>query len=484
MWQRLNTWLNDLPITDPVDRRNAVFMQLLLAFQGLRTPLIKIYLLASEWTYMTDSFFANTASGAAVSITIDLFTDLVITVAAWVSFYWIRKGRFRRAVKQFLAAQMLSGLLAYATFGFKVIPGEAILIISLALGGLMLGRRALWIIYVSILLILASGMTSDYLHMPAASRSVFAAYNNLLFHTFSYALITIILDRSSGALRDALADSDRHRRLLQIEMAERERTQEQLLHSQKMDAIGRLAQGVAHDFNNVLSVILGFARERHCLDEPDTRPGDEVRQLSRALLGVETAAKQAESISRKLLNFSRRDMSQIQTIDAGQAVGDMQPLLRQLFPSNVQLEVHVPDEAMYIDIDASQFALAILNVASNARDAMPSGGTFSARVSRANTELVEIVLSDNGVGMSEETRSMIFEPYFTTKPMDRGTGVGLTVVYNLIRGAGGDIMVDSEVGQGTAFRITLPIARRPDGLRLALADADRETARLGLAMPG
>ncbi|MFC4529094.1 sensor histidine kinase [Dyella halodurans] len=457
MWQRLNRWLNYLPISDPVDRRNAVFMQLLLAYQGLRTPLIKLYLLASEWTYMTDSFFANTVSGKGLSIAVDLGTDLAITISSWVGFYLIRGGRFRRAVEQFLATQLVSGLLAYATFGYRVSPGDSILIITLALGGLMLGRRALWIIYLSILLIFATGMTSDYLHAPAQTRSVFAAYNALLFRTFSYALIAIILDRSIGALRDALAESDMHRQLLQLEMAERERTQEQLLHSQKMDAIGRLAQGVAHDFNNVLNVILGFTRERYRMDEPEAQPNADTQALANSLRGVETAAKRAHDISRRLLNFSRNDATDIQTIDLVEAVRDMRLMLHQLFSSSVHLDIQVPDETVLIKFDASQFTLAILNIASNARDAMPSGGTFGMMVTRAGPATVELTLCDNGVGMSEEVRTRIFEPYFTTKPIDRGTGVGLTVAYNIVRSVGGYISVQSRIGNGTSFRIRLPV---------------------------
>jgi signal transduction histidine kinase len=459
MWQRLNAWLRAVPIDDPVDRRNAVFMQWLLAFQGLRTPLMKIYLLASEWPYMTAYFFEKTASGKVASVAIDLGTDLAMTISAWVGFYLIRVGKFRQAVKQFLATQLISGVLAYATFGYKVNPGDSLLIISLALGGLMLGRRALWTIYISILLIFAAGMTADYLHAPDASKTIFAAYSNLLFRTFSYALITIILDRSIGALREALAESDMHRRQLQHEMAERERTQEQLLHAQKMDAVGRLAQGVAHDFNNVLAIILGFSKERHRLDEPEAERGIDAIALGQALLGVEMAARRADSISRKLLNFSRRDVTHVEIFDIAEGVRDVQLMLRQLFPQTVHLAFKIPNEVLLIEFDLSQFELAILNIASNARDAMPRGGTFEIAVVQYDPTSVTLVLTDTGMGMPEETKARIFEPFFTTKPIGSGTGVGLTVVYNLIRNAHGNIEVESEIGTGTVFRIYFPLAK-------------------------
>jgi signal transduction histidine kinase len=475
MWHRLKAWLDRIPISDPVDRRNAVFMQIFLAFEGCRTPLMKIYLLSSEWAYMTAAFFEKTASGKSLSITVDLGTDLAMTVAAWLGVYLIRIGKFKQAVTQFLAVQLVSGLFAYGTFGYKVSPGDSLLVMALALGGLMLGRRALWAIYVSILLIFAAGMTSDYLHDPSVHRGVFAAYSSLLFRTFSYALITIILDRSIGALREALAESDMHRRQLQLEMLERERAQEQLLHAHKMEAVGQLAQGIAHDFNNVLGIILGFARERHRLDEPDAEPRADAMALAQALAGVEMAARRADSISRKLLNFSRRDSPHVEIFDVAEATSDLHPLLRQLFPSNVSLSIQTPGYPLPIRFDRSQFELAILNIAANARDAMPEGGRFEIVVAPDGRETVSLTLRDDGAGMNEETKSRIFEPFFTTKPIGSGTGVGLTVVYNLVRHAHGWIEVHSAPGIGTRFQIRLPLASEsPAGTG--------EIARAGLAL--
>ncbi|WP_201315997.1 ATP-binding protein [Dyella sp. EPa41] len=468
LWQRLNAWLHQVPISDPVDRRNAVFMQWLLAFQGLRTPLMKVYLLANEWPYMTATFFDKTVSGPTVSIAVDLGTDLAISASAWLGFYLIRVGQFRRAVKQFLATQLSCGVLAYGAFGYKVTPGDMILLITLALGGLMLGRRALWAIYVTILLVIATGMTTDYLHSSGGSHTFFDAYRDLVFRTFSYALITIILDRSIGALREALSESDTHRRQLQHEMAERERTQEQLLHSQKMDAIGRLSQGVAHDFNNVLGIVLGFSQERYRIDEPGADRSPDALALAQALQGVEMAARRADAITRKLLNFSRHDTTNIETFDAAEAVSGLEPMLRQLFPASVRVVLSTPDTPLLIDFDQSQFELAILNIASNARDAMPDGGQFEVTLS-TNQDSIILALVDSGIGMPEEVRARIFDPFFTTKPAGRGTGVGLTVVYNLVTLGGGDITVLSRPGKGTTFRVRLPQSRRLAGVS---AEAD------------
>jgi signal transduction histidine kinase len=456
MWHYLRAWLGRPPISDPVDRRNAQFMQILLIFQGCRTPLIKLYLLLFDWPYLS-TMYAKASLGPGVVMVIDLGTDLVMTASAWFGLYLIRKGRFRQAVSQFLTTLLASGLLAFAAFGYRASPGDTLLVIALALGGLMLGRRALWSIYAFVLVIFAVGMTTDYLHDTSTLRSLREAYNILLFRTFSYLLIVIIIDRSIDALREALLESDTHRRQLQHEMAERERAQEQLLHAQKMDAIGQLAHGIAHDFNNVLGIILGFSQERHRLDEPEADRGEDALALGQALEGVEMAARRADSISRKLLNFSRRDVPLIEVFDVVDAVLELQPMLRQLFPSSVQLDIQTVQTPLPIRFDRSQFEMAMLNISSNARDAMPDGGQFTIAIARDDHGCALLSLQDSGLGMSDETKKRIFEPFFTTKPIGRGTGVGLTVVYNLIENARGRIEVEDALGGGTTFVIRLPL---------------------------
>lgn len=455
MLQRLRDWLNRLPIDDPVDRRNAYFMQLYLIYKGCKTLLYKGYLLKFTSTYSV-LLSGHNPTLPPFPLAIDIGTDVLITVSAWLGLYLIRKGRFRQAVTQYLGALVASSLIAYATFGYGIWKADLVAFEALALSGLMLGRKALWLIYPTFMLSYAIGMTTDYLFNPRFlhSTSAYAALSSLIL---SYLLVVVILDRSSTALRRSLAESDRHRVQLQHEMAERERTQEQLLHAQKMDAVGKLASGVAHDFNNVLGIVLGFAQERHRLDEPGAARSEDALALAKALEGVEMAARRGASVSRKLLNFSRREVARIETFDAARAVQELEPLLRQMLPSSVRLRIETSATALPIEFDRSQFELALLNLASNARDAMPDGGELVVSAMPDPPSGLCIVVRDTGCGMSEDVRQRIFEPFYTTKPEGRGTGLGLTVVYGLVDGAGGRIEVKAGPGEGTTFRIQLPM---------------------------
>jgi signal transduction histidine kinase len=142
----------------------------------------------------------------------------------------------------------------------------------------------------------------------------------------------------------------------------------------------------------------------------------------------------------------------------------------------VHLAFKLPNEPLLIEFDLSQFELAILNIASNARDAMPEGGTFEIAVVQYDPTTVTLVLTDSGMGMSEQTKARIFEPFFTTKPVGSGTGVGLTVVYNLIRNADGNVEVESEIGKGTVFRICFPLAKALRPGRTLIGTQDFEYA--------
>lgn len=475
MWLRIGAWLNRIPIGDPVDRSNAVFVQLLLIFEGLRLPLNKCYLLLN-------GHYHYPFPAAAV----DLGTDLAMTLAAWSGLWLIRRGRLRGAVWLYLGTLFISAVIAYASLGFKASPRDMVPLLILTLGGLILGRRALWACYAMVCAIFAAGMTADGLAAAASGRPSFAqllgAYSNLPSMAGNYLPIVIIIDRSIGALRRALAESNARGLRLQHEMAERERAQEALIHAQKMEAIGQLSGGVAHDFNNILGVILGFASERHRLDDLPGSPRQHAKALADALEGVETAARRGSAISRKLLNFSRRDYTRAETFDAAQALRELQPMLRQLLPAEIVLELETAAHALPIRIDRSQFDLAVLNIAGNARDAMPQGGRFRVSAGIGTAGTVEIALDDDGNGIEDAVRRHIFEPFFTTKPAGRGTGLGLAVVYGLIQRAGGSIKVESAPDRGARFQLSLPLVAQlaeptPVGmleqrLRVLLVDDD------------
>jgi signal transduction histidine kinase len=456
--RRFQSWLGRIPVDDPVDHRNAIFMQCLLLFEGLRTPLNKIYLASFHWTYLLDRFYSKARSGTAMAIAIDLGTDLAMTVAAWLGLYLIRTGKFRPAVAIYLTVVVCSGALAYAAFGYRATDGSLTLIMVLALSGMMLGRQALWITYAAeALVLIVSVAPTAILQAPHVLPGLVAVYNALPMRALmSYLLIAVILDRSVNALRASLAEANAQRRQLSLEIAERERAHEQLLHAQKMDAIGELTSGIAHDINNVFCIILGFSTERDRLTA-DALSDEDIHVAADAMEGMELAARRGAAVCRKLLNFSRSDATNAETFDMDSALQELRPLLRQLLPPSIDLEMRSPDCDLPIHFDRSQLELAIINLVSNARDAMPGGGTCTLYAEREGPH-VTLSIRDTGLGMSASTKAKVFEPFFTTKPMGSGTGLGLSVVYDLIQRAGGDIRVESELGEGSIFRVRLPIA--------------------------
>ncbi|WP_158881510.1 ATP-binding protein [Rhodanobacter sp. L36] len=459
MLQRLLAWFQRIPIDDPVDRRNGVFMQWLLLFEGTRMPLNKLYLLLFNWNYLRDTLYDTARTGPRAAIAIDLVTDVFMALAAWIGIWLIRRGRFRLAVSLYVGVVLGSAALAYGAFGYHENFVDLTLVVVLALSGLMLGRRALWTTYGVLALVFAIGVIPPQIFSDARLWRV-ALETYIAFPCralMSYLLIAIVIDRSINALRESLDESNAHRRELKREIAERERTQEQLLHARKMDAVGKLASGIAHDMNNVLGIILGFATERDRLD-PDVVPDEDAQAMADALEGVELAARRGAAVCSKLLNFSRHDVTHTETFDAAAALRDIRPLLRQLMPSSVQLSIEMPSRDLPIRFDRSQFELALLNLASNARDAMPDGGQCTITLDAPDTSTVALSIRDSGTGIAQEHVHRIFEPFFTTKPVDRGTGLGLSVVYSLVHRAGGDITVHGTAGGGTTFRIILPMA--------------------------
>ena len=243
----------------------------------------------------------------------------------------------------------------------------------------------------------------------------------------------------------------------------RRHLEEQLSHAQKMEAVGRLAGGVAGDFNNLLTVITGYSellRTELNLSNPLSRFAEEILY----------ASERAAALTRQLLAFSRGQAAQPRPLDLNTLIGSMEPLLRRLLGENNELIV-LPDPNLgRINADPAQIEQVIMNLATNARDAMPKGGKLV--LESANIELedsgggqklgvppgsyVMLAVSDTGVGMDAEVRSRLFEPFFTTKEQGKGSGLGLSTVYGIIRQSGGQITVYSQVDCGTIFEIYLP----------------------------
>jgi nitrogen-specific signal transduction histidine kinase/ActR/RegA family two-component response regulator len=249
---------------------------------------------------------------------------------------------------------------------------------------------------------------------------------------------------------------------------EQARLQEQLQQAMKMEAIGRLAGGVAHDFNNLLTVISGNAE----LAKMELKQDDPLRQH---LDGVTTAAASAAELTGRLLAFSRRQLIEPRRVNLNDLIESLHKMLARLIGENISLEIRLTSNLGAVKIDPGQFDQVIINLAVNARDAMPDGGQLVIETSnieidegwcKLHAELkpgpfVLLAVTDSGQGMDKEVRARIFEPFFTTKPKGFGTGLGLAMIFGVVHQAGGAIEVYSEVGQGTVFRIYIPRVDEP-----------------------
>jgi len=244
---------------------------------------------------------------------------------------------------------------------------------------------------------------------------------------------------------------------------EQQRIQEQLRQAQKMEAVGQLAGGIAHDFNNLLNIIIGYcevALERHNLSEPVKGIMTEVRK----------AGERAASLTRQLLAFSRKQMLAPKVLDLNEVTRDISDMVRRMVSEDIRVETACADGLWRVRADPDQIAQVIMNLASNARDAMPNGGRLTIRASnveltRDSTErratmpvgkYVLLAVSDTGTGMDSRTQSHLFEPFFSTKEKGKGTGLGLATVYGIVKQSEGYVWVESEVGRGSSFKIYLP----------------------------
>ena len=256
----------------------------------------------------------------------------------------------------------------------------------------------------------------------------------------------------------------------------------QFLQAQKMEAVGQLAGGVAHDFNNLMTVVTGYAQRLLRDAEPQGALGSGLEEIHKA-------GQRAIALTRQLLAFSRKQIMSPEILDLNSVVADTARMLRRVLGEDIDLEVVLPPDLGRIRADRMQVEQVLMNLAVNARDAMLDGGALTIETADVVMDeasappypdagpgpFVMLAISDTGCGMDEETRSRIFEPFFTTKAMGTGTGLGLSTVYGIIRQSGGDIRVYTEVGQGSTFRVYLPRAT-PDG-KAAPAGRERPAGR-------
>ena len=245
--------------------------------------------------------------------------------------------------------------------------------------------------------------------------------------------------------------------------AEKEKLQAQLVQAMKMEAVGRLAGGVAHDFNNILTAIIGNVSLAHM----KLSPSDPAAAM---LAEANKAAERAATLTQQLLAFSRKQIIEPKVLNLNDLISDLNAMLVRLIREDIELRIHPGKDLGAVKVDVGQFQQVLVNLVVNARDAMPDGGKIVIETSNAELDdaycagrpyvtpgrFVMVAVSDTGHGMSEEVKSHIFEPFFTTKAKGSGTGLGLATAYGAVKQAGGSIEVYSEVGSGTTFRIYLP----------------------------
>jgi signal transduction histidine kinase len=280
-------------------------------------------------------------------------------------------------------------------------------------------------------------------------------------------LVVLILGLSQTALRRAKTESEERAEALaaayaelQVQVDERTRAEEQLRQAQKMQALGQLTGGIAHDFNNLLTVIQGSA-------DILRRPGIAEEKRIRFADAIVQTAGRAAALTAQLLAFARRQPLQPEIIDINAKIRGMTDLLDRTLGERVEVRAELAEGLCSIEADPAQLESAILNIAVNARDAMPDGGTLTLRTTEGDAlddgrRAVCIAVTDTGTGIEEQALGRVFEPFFTTKSVGKGTGLGLSQVYGFAAQTGGDVQVESAVGRGTTVTLILPCSDRGD----------------------
>jgi len=265
-------------------------------------------------------------------------------------------------------------------------------------------------------------------------------------------LDTLVFSVASGELRAYL-----------IDITKRKELEAQLRQAQKMEAIGRLAGGVAHDFNNIITAIMGYCNL--LAEDVGDKPG-----LLEEVDGILSASRKAVNLTRQLLAFSRKQALEPKLIDINKSLSELEKMTRRLLNENIRLRFLLESHCPYVNIDPGQFEQVLINLIVNAKDAMPGGGTLVVQTSDVRADgngkehgippgdWVMISVRDTGEGIAPENLQRIFEPFFSTKSAQQGTGLGLSTVYTILTQSGGHVAVESEPGKGSIFHVYLPLA--------------------------
>ncbi|GEM_PF-262314 len=367
-----------------------------------------------------------------------------------------RAGRTLHAAMTFLVGELLLLVLAYGYWGLaaqlrvQMVQLVPVLLVAAVLGGPALRWSTAWLCGV-----MAMGAWGDASGALFRADRVQHATADLAISAAGAVITAWLLHHSVTGLRESLHEAQqrsrelsRKRDQLQVEMQERERSRDQLVHAMKMENVGRLASGIAHDFNHLLALIQGYVAKARRSEGDD---------LQTALQGADSATRRASAVSRRLLDFSRLEPGRPQLLDAAATLMAMAPTLQQVFDEGVRCEVDTGGVRRLIHFDPAQLESILLSLAVNANQAMPHGGAFTLRLQPPDPDgALVLQLQDTGQGMSEAIRARCLEPFFTTKPVGQGTGLGLSVTASLVAAAGGSVQVHSRPGEGTRIDLHLP----------------------------
>jgi len=394
-----------------------------------------------------------TPSFLCVDVVLSLFTadhkpPLIGYVFLIGTFVLNRFGRYRVAALLCLAMFPVVGL-SLVFSGKAALPLATLTYIALGpmLGAIFVSMRSV----VALTLLNITGIALASRIVPRVAEQGAAIIGPLAMNAMVGVLASLYMYHRNGV------EGDRRRALL-AEIEERKQLEDRLRQAQKMEALGKFAGGIAHDFNNVLMVIMGnvaLISRRH--------PSAEAHQ-------IESAVSSAASLTRQLLAFGRRAMIEPTVLEVGLVVSEAVKMMSRIIGEAIRIDCALPSTPLLARLDRAQLEQVLLNLATNARDAMPDGGTL--RISASEVELragsgrlppdtqpgsyVCLQVSDSGIGMDDSTQQRVFEPFFTTKPRGRGTGLGLSTVFGIVTQSGGFIRVSSRPGNGTRFELFFP----------------------------
>ena len=445
------------------DRRNALMLQTVLAVTMLAAAALAAYSLIGR----------HAVAGS------DTWGPLAIAAYALACLGLTRSGRYRLSAALTVCGGLVLTGLSYANYGLRAQGGlQMTQLIPLLFAGLLLGRAAVWWTALASGIALAVGARVDLTHAANTAMSA-QVLPDLLLSVLNFLVLATILDCLILSSQRAIERSnalDAANVELEREIEENERAYARLLHTQRMEAIGRLSAGVAHDFGNILHVILGLASAPASREEADRED---------KLAMIRQAAQRGAAITRRLLSLGHEQERRVSVFDLAETIAGMRQLIEPLFRPGVRVRLDTDSPRLFVEADRDELELALLNMAGNASDAMCDDGRFGLVVERDGGHAL-IRIEDTGCGMTDEVRERLFEPFFTTKPRDRGTGVGMMLVQRFVADCGGRIDVDSAPGRGTRIRLRLPLARDPasviehpvavDGLRVLLVTSDQAVA--------